>query len=452
MRILGLLSGVILLLCMLCGCGGSRGGGSTGSGHASGRAICAVLWPEDSRLVPIASKSVRVEFLQEDRVIAERLLVRPASGGRVSAVVENLPVTTLIVRATAYPQADGTGTALATGSVSIQIRANEVVPVTLTMDSTIARLEIAPNNPTLAVGNQVQLTMTARDAEDNIVLTTPTKIQWKATGVAASVNASGMISTLTAGTATITVTEQESDKSASIVVTVSGSSSEDTAIPITLTGFNLDVIFEAQARTTAFAFDDTTTTWIENGIQDYPGLPAGPFVSRLPNPITTGTTTYQLQPFTQNNVLALTEESTQGTLSLAVPTRYRTLSIAAASSNARFVPGNGVLILNFEDGSTSDPISYNARDWWGEGGNDDPNRIFESGLYRAENAGTNVLMSSIRMDTIYRYFNLYETTIDLSNIGGVDYTQRKLRSVTFQRAEGVRLTGIFAISGIALSL
>ncbi len=451
--IIALLVGMLTVIgtVSICGCGSGNRAEHTTPTLTGGRAVCTVLWPHASRLVPIASKSVRVEFLQSGAVVAERLLIRPEGGKKVSIAVENLPVDTLMVRATAYPQADGIGTALATGSVSIVIRANETVPFTLTMASTIVRLEITPDAPALSVGDEIQLTMTARDAEDNVVLITPTKIKWEAVGTSVSVNSSGLITALSGGTSTITVTEQEAVKSASLVITVSSSPDKQISAPVALTGFNLDVIFELQGTTTATTFDDTTTAWIENGVQNYAGFPAGSFASRLPNVVTKGSTIYQLQPFTANNVLALTEASQQGKLTLTIPTRYRALSIAATSSNARFFPGNGRLVLNFEDNSNSLPITYNARDWWGEGRNNDPNRIFESGLYRAENAGMNVPINDLRIDTTYRNFNLYETTIDLSNIEGVDYTHRRLRSITFQRADGARLTGIFAVSGIALA-
>src|SRR5262249_42593763 len=125
---------------------------------------------------------------------------------------------------------------------------------------------------------------------------------------------------------------------------------QQTSMPISLTGFNRDVVFENSNITSAVTFDDATTAWIEDGLQNYAGLPPGTFASRLPNSVTKGSTLYQLQPFTADNVLLLTQTNAQNTLTLVNPTFFHSLSIAAASTNARFVPGIGTLTLNFENG------------------------------------------------------------------------------------------------------
>lgn len=170
--------------------------------------------------------------------------------------------------------------------------------------------------------------------------------------------------------------------------------------PIGATGFNRDVVFENSSITSATPFDDASTTWLAAGIHGYAGLPTGVFSSRLPNAMSAVGTRYRLQDFTANNVLFLTDTAPQGALTLIAPKTLRTLSIAAASSNARFVPGIGTLTLNFQDGSTSAAINYNARDWWGEGANNDPNRIFATGLYRSNNVGVNLANSALQVDTI----------------------------------------------------
>jgi hypothetical protein len=221
-----------------------------------------------------------------------------------------------------------------------------------------------------------------------------------------------------------------------------------TSYPIGVTGFNRDVIFENSLSTSATPFDDETTTYIADGFQGKAGLPSGVFPSRLPNAVTGATTRYQLQPFDANNVLMIEAADVQGTLTLVAPHAFRTLSIAAASSNARFVSGDSTLILNFQDGSTSAAINYHARDWWGEGQNNDPNRILAAGVSRTTNVGLHIPSSTVQIDTIYTKFNLYETTLDLSNIDGVDYTHKRLQSITFRVANGAERTGIFAVSGV----
>lgn len=231
------------------------------------------------------------------------------------------------------------------------------------------------------------------------------------------------------------------------VRTVSSHIGSPVSFPVAVTGFNRDVIFENSSPTSAQSFDDGTATWLADGVQGYAGLPAGVFSSRLTNSVTMASTRYKLQRFADNNVMMIDTTSPQGTLTLVTPQRFRSLSIAAVSSGARFTAGIGTLTLNFQDGSTSAAINYNARDWWGEGANDDPNRIFQAGVYRTVNTGTNLPTSSVQVDTSYTKFNLYETTIDLANVGGVDYSHKILQSVTFNVAVGAQRTGIFALSG-----
>lgn len=221
-------------------------------------------------------------------------------------------------------------------------------------------------------------------------------------------------------------------------------------VPVAVTGFDTDVIFEKNGTTSATTFDDGGTAWIEDGVGQFAGLPKGLFTSRILNPVTGTMTQYQLQPFTANNVLLLTSAKAQGTLTLLSPRRFRTLSIAAASTNARFVAGYSTLTLNFTDGSSSPPITYYARDWWGEGQNNDPNRIFEAGRYRTTNVGSNIPLANVQIDTLFRNFNLYETTLDLANVEGADYTGRSIQSITFNLVEGAFHTGIYAVSGLAL--
>jgi hypothetical protein len=442
---------------VLSGCGSAAysGAGTIGVPNPigqTGRALLTMRWPDrdTSRLIPIAANSIRVRVTASgNRLIGDVLLSRPANGGTATATFDRLPIETVAFAAVAFPNADGTGAAQALAGTTVPIRAGQVAEVRLTLTSTIDHLEITPATPTVTVGETIPLNVAARNATGEIVLTHPTTIAWSSGNEAVvTVTSNGTVQGVSPGTAIIHVTEQESGKSAEVSVTVSPAlPPTNDALPIPMTGFNQDVIFENQATTSAVPFDDTTTTWVENGLKGAAGLPAARFTSRLTNPVTGSSTFYEFQPFAGNNILALTYAASQGTLTLAAPARFRALSIVASSSNARFVPGIGKLVLNFDDGTSSGEINYNARDWWGEGANNDPSRVFASGLNRTENAGSNLPLASVRIDGSFRNFNLYETTLDLSNIGGVNYTGKRLRSITFQRASNVRLTAIFAVSG-----
>jgi formylglycine-generating enzyme required for sulfatase activity len=216
-----------------CGGGGKGSGQPLGQGPgetARGSALVTMYWPEATRLVPAAANCVQISVSKSGgELIGTHNIARPASGfGTVSITFESLPAETVVFTAAAYPNSDATGTPQTRGSVSVQIKPNGSTDVNLTMGTTIARVGITPENPSVSVGNTVSLAATAYDSEDRIVLTSGTKWQWQ-------LAAGGGVGTLTpnadratftgtaAGSATVTATEEESGKSSSNAVSVTAS-------------------------------------------------------------------------------------------------------------------------------------------------------------------------------------------------------------------------------------
>ncbi|MES2463917.1 MAG: cytochrome c peroxidase [Armatimonadota bacterium] len=231
--ITGLSGGLFLAALFLPGCGGGSAptftpASDTVTTGASGRAVFTVVWPVSpaTRLIPMAARSIRVDILRSNgTVVASQRIVRPDSGSSSTTTMtfQNLPVDTLTASAVALPQADGSGTAQAIGSVPLTIQADQTIQFSLTMSSTIDHLVLNPITLTLTAGQRFQMTGTALDAPDNagnIVLTAPEKMQWASSNSAvASVDENGLVTALSAGTATVSVTDQESGKSASATVT-----------------------------------------------------------------------------------------------------------------------------------------------------------------------------------------------------------------------------------------
>jgi hypothetical protein len=207
----------LLFLIPLNGCG--SGNQLNINRAATGRATFTVVWPANGRLIPAAANSILVQVLQGGAVVADTILARPTAGGPATAAFTSLPIGTLTATATAYPTTTGTGVAQAIASVPLTIQANQNTSFSLTMASTIDHLVLTPANPSVIVGQTTTLTATAVDAAGNIVLTSPSKLQWTSSSGAASV-ADGVVTGLAPGSATIGVTEQESGKSASVTVTV----------------------------------------------------------------------------------------------------------------------------------------------------------------------------------------------------------------------------------------
>ncbi len=208
----------------LAGCGGGNSS-TTGAPTAgrSGAVTFSVHWPVIGRLVPAASQSVSVVLTLNGQQIAIQTLARPANGGTTSATFSNVIASAIDFTASAFPSANGTGIAQATGSASVSIMPNTTSSVNLTMDSTIARVGIVEAG-SLAIRNSTTATATAFDTSGSIVLTASSNWKWASSNPdAAAVSTPGetaTISGITAGTVNITATEAESGKSIQAVVTV----------------------------------------------------------------------------------------------------------------------------------------------------------------------------------------------------------------------------------------
>jgi len=214
MRLLSIFS--VLLLFVSFGCGGG------GNSAESGRAEFRILWPEpDTRLIPAASNSIKVEIRRGGNVIATRTAPRPAGGGSALVVFDNLPVAQVTATASAHPNADGTGTAQAAGSVTFNVQANQTTPFTITMGSTIDHLEVTPPTVTLDPNEEQTLSVAAKDSANNIILLSPSKLDWDSNADAvATVDSIGKVRGVSGGTARITVTDTESGKRSGADITV----------------------------------------------------------------------------------------------------------------------------------------------------------------------------------------------------------------------------------------
>jgi sugar lactone lactonase YvrE len=234
------------------GCGGGGGTPSSQSGSVdttTGRATLTVVWPvrDPSRLVPVASNSIKVTMADavSGAVVAERVLVRPGSGGSTTATFAGLPVGSLIATAAAYPTQDATGVAQATASVPVTIVSGVNAGLDVDMASTIATFEVTPGGATLDIGQTRQLTAAAKDGAGNVVLTSAARVRWQssAPGVV-TVDDAGKLFALAAGSADVTATETESGKSATVRVTVASPAQNVRSISLRAN----DLVWDANTR------------------------------------------------------------------------------------------------------------------------------------------------------------------------------------------------------------
>jgi PEP-CTERM motif len=205
--------------------------------------------------------------------------------------------------------------------------------------------------------------------------------------------------------------------------------------PLAATGWNHDVVVENTASppysNSASAFDlPNNYALYQAGLAGGTrGLPAaGSFTSLLD-----GTTVFQFQPYTANNVLQLSaSSSSSGTLTLATPGAYSSIAILAAAANSGASQGN--LVIHFADATTSPTLQFNNSDWFFQ-----PNPAI-MGFGRID------LGSTTPEDNGDSYPELYQTTLDLAALG---LASKPIASISFTdlSTDPREATGIFALSG-----
>jgi len=162
-------------LVALYGCGGSSSSSSTtAAGPTSFRVV--IQWPDesDSRLLPSAAASVKVDLASSGGVNLSQIATRPPDPATESVVTFNQQFAVgdnLTLVATAFPNADATGTAQATGTQVVQVPAQTAtLDVRITMASTITSFVIEPATGTLQSGQMISLQAVAKDAQGALVL------------------------------------------------------------------------------------------------------------------------------------------------------------------------------------------------------------------------------------------------------------------------------------------
>ena len=205
--------------------------------------------------------------------------------------------------------------------------------------------------------------------------------------------------------------------------------------PIVATGWNRDVVVENTAglpySSAAAPFDvPNNYGFYQAGLSGGTrGLPA----SRSFTSLVDGTTVFQFQPYTANNVLQLSASSGSfGTLTLTTPAAYSSLSILAAAANSGASQGN--LVIHFADATVSPTLQFNNSDWFFQ-----PNPAL-MGFGRVD------LGAASPEDNGDSFPELYQTTLNLVTLG---LSTKPIASIDFLdlSSDPRESTGIFALSG-----
>ena len=125
---------------------------------------------------------------------------------------------------TAHASADGTGTALAAGSVEVDVPEGAISGQGVTLNTSVTEVRVMPAAANVAIGDAVRLTASAFDAQGNMVVIRPDQWQWSiAPGTIASIAPAGdtaQVTGLVRGVAIASVVLPEAGLSASKNVTV----------------------------------------------------------------------------------------------------------------------------------------------------------------------------------------------------------------------------------------
>jgi outer membrane protein assembly factor BamB len=194
-----------------------------------GQATFTITWPVPSgtRLIPTASNSIVIKGLQGPQVVVQKVVSRPSTGNTTTVRFSEMTAGSYSFQAAAYPSTDGTGVAQALGTVPVEIRRGETTSTTLVMGSTITRLVLSPATINLDTTDTagIDVTATAYDASNAVVLTSGSVIDWSASpaGLVNFSTLQGIQTHITSGgtTGSVTITAREREASVSGTSTVS---------------------------------------------------------------------------------------------------------------------------------------------------------------------------------------------------------------------------------------
>ena len=196
----------VLVFVALLACGG---GGSGVTVAKNGKISISITWPSPSRVIPVAATSIGISIKNSKGItVVSTLIAKPTT----TWVSSDLPIDSYTLTATAYPNANATGTAQATGVTNFAPLDGQTSPVSISMGSTVSTVTLSSSTQLLKVGEAVQVSATCKDAQGNLVLVHPSTLNWSSSQSSiASTNLDGLVTGINAGTSNITATFTEVD-------------------------------------------------------------------------------------------------------------------------------------------------------------------------------------------------------------------------------------------------
>jgi len=211
----------IVLSALVASCASGGGPQNQDNPGSIGGFAFTILWPEASaELVPSASQSVKIVVRDASTGVSQGglVLTRDDPTGRVDRLPHGLECR---IEAAAYPNADATGTAQASGTITDTVPNGGYRQVTLTMSSRIASVDITPATTSVYIDETRALSATARDTAGNVVLVSGTW-EWASSDaeLATVGTSSGSLHGVSPGPVSVTATDAESGMSARLDLNV----------------------------------------------------------------------------------------------------------------------------------------------------------------------------------------------------------------------------------------
>lgn len=215
----GLAVGCTVLAVLFAGCGGDGGSSPRGTGRIS----LGIRFPAQDAvlpaMIPSHAESVRISVLADGRLVPDTVLNRPPGGGLVKASIPDVPAGPATIRAAAHAQPDGQGARLAEAQASVEVIAEQTTEVALTLVEVVARVVASPSSLLMLVGEQAQLTASALDPTDSVILGAVLDYASDEPSVAA-VDGAGRVEAAGLGATTIWIRHAPSGKEAHVPVQV----------------------------------------------------------------------------------------------------------------------------------------------------------------------------------------------------------------------------------------
>lgn len=168
------LTAVVAMSVLLCGCGGAGGPQGDGMGTLSVKVVFPPLVaPASDKVIPPGTDSVLLTVSDPatgERLVPDTVVRRPETGTEATAVIGKIRPGPACIHASAHTGADGSGPALAQATVEVEIISSQTVRVGMVLFGVTAAVEITPPAIDLLTTKTMELVATAYDAIGNVVV------------------------------------------------------------------------------------------------------------------------------------------------------------------------------------------------------------------------------------------------------------------------------------------